>query len=282
MPSVLRRDTSSIPNSWCEDVFARRWFSKTSGKAGYQPVCAKEWNPQYCNKKKFKCSECPNRELSPLAYDDIYNHLAGRDTDGRDVIGVYALLEDNRCCFLCADFDDKNCVYGYRDDVLSFVEVCQEWDIAYSIEISRSGNGAHVWIFFNAPKATTNIIYGGDNFQKPYLTDLGKAKESVVISSPKIRLGRNILILDLLQELSLRGIRVVILTSESNNDVEQIKRRGINVILKENLIPCCSIIDKLHVWYGSINILGYHSSEDNAMRFCDNDIAGNLLELLWA
>ena len=134
-----------------EDVFARRWFSKTSGKAGYQPVCAKEWNPQYCNKKKFKCSECPYRELAPLTYDDIYNHLAGRDTDGRDVIGVYAILEDNRCCFLCADFDDKNCAHGYRDDVLSFVKVCQEWDIAYSIEISRSGNGAHVWIFFEDP-----------------------------------------------------------------------------------------------------------------------------------
>lgn len=131
-----------------EDVFARRWFSKTSGKAGYQPVCAREWNPQFCNKKKFKCSECPNRELAPLTYDDIYNHLAGRDIDGRDVIGVYAILKDNRCCFLCADFDDKNCAHGYRDDVLSFVEVCQEWDIACSIEISRSGNGAHVWIFF--------------------------------------------------------------------------------------------------------------------------------------
>ena len=59
-----------------EDVFARRWFSKASGKAGYQPVCTREWNPQYCNKKKFKCSDCPNRELASLTYDDIYNHLA--------------------------------------------------------------------------------------------------------------------------------------------------------------------------------------------------------------
>lgn len=25
-----------------EDVFARRWFSKTIGKGGYQPVCANE------------------------------------------------------------------------------------------------------------------------------------------------------------------------------------------------------------------------------------------------
>lgn len=134
-----------------EDVFARRWFSKASGKSGYQPVCTREWNPLYCNKKKFKCNECPNRELAPLAYDDIYNHLAGKDADGRDVIGVYAILENNCCNFLCVDFDDKKCVHGYQNDVLSYAEVCKGWNIPYSIEKSRSGNGAHVWIFFEAP-----------------------------------------------------------------------------------------------------------------------------------
>ena len=134
-----------------EDVFARRWVSKASGKAGYQPVCTREWNPLFCNKKKFKCSECPNRELASLTYDDIYNHLAGKDADGRDVIGVYAILEDNRCNFLCIDFDDKQCIHGYENDVLSFAEVCKRWDIPYCIEKSRSGNGAHVWIFFEAP-----------------------------------------------------------------------------------------------------------------------------------
>ncbi len=27
-----------------EDVFARRWYSRTSGKSGYQPVCRNETN----------------------------------------------------------------------------------------------------------------------------------------------------------------------------------------------------------------------------------------------
>lgn len=50
-----------------EDVFARRWFSSSSGKSGYQPVCAREWNREYCDKKKYKCAECPNREFQPLS-----------------------------------------------------------------------------------------------------------------------------------------------------------------------------------------------------------------------
>ena len=72
-----------------EDVFARRWFSPTTGKSGYQPVCSREWNREFCNKKRYRCAECPNRELQPLGYDDIYRHLAGKDPNGRDVVGVY-------------------------------------------------------------------------------------------------------------------------------------------------------------------------------------------------
>ena len=132
------------------DVFARRWYSKTSGKAGYQPVCQNEWTP-LCDKRKYKCADCPNRQFSPLTYNDYYRHLEGKDADGRDVIGLYVLNEDNTCNLLCTDFDDKNCEHGYQDDVLAFVEVCKSWNVPYSIERSRSGNGAHVWIFFDSP-----------------------------------------------------------------------------------------------------------------------------------
>ena len=133
-----------------EDVFARRWYSKTSGKAGYQPVCQNEWTPM-CDKRTFKCANCPNRHFSPLTYNDIYRHLEGKDADGRDVIGLYVLNEDNTCHLLCTDFDDKNCEHGYKNDVLAFIDVCRSWNIPCSVERSRSGNGAHVWIFFDNP-----------------------------------------------------------------------------------------------------------------------------------
>ena len=133
-----------------EDVFARRWYSKTSGKAGYQPVCQNEWTPM-CDKRTFKCADCPNRHFSPLTDNDIYRHLEGKDADGRDVIGLYVLNEDNTCHLLCTDFDDKNCEHGYKNDVLAFIDVCRSWNIPCCVERSRSGNGAHVWIFFDNP-----------------------------------------------------------------------------------------------------------------------------------
>lgn len=99
-----------------EDVFARRWYSRTSGKSGYQPVCRNEWDRQLCDKKRYKCTECPNRAFKPLEYEDIYRHLEGKSSDGQDVIGAYAILADNTCNFLCADFDDKSCEHGYKKE----------------------------------------------------------------------------------------------------------------------------------------------------------------------
>ncbi len=157
IPQKLSLSLEEKVNLFCslfrgrEDVFARRWFSPTTGKSGYQPVCVREWNREFCDKKKYKCAECPNREFQSLGYDDIYRHLEGKDPNCRDVVGVYAILENNTCNFLCCDFDDKSCEHGYQDDVRAYVSVCRDWNIPAYIERSRSGNGAHVWILFSVP-----------------------------------------------------------------------------------------------------------------------------------
>lgn len=136
-----------------DDVFAKRWYSGTTQKSGYQPVCKREWNREFCDKRKYKCADCPNRQFAPLTYNDFFNHLAGKDAWGRDVIGLYPIRKDNTCSFLCTDFDDKSCEHGYKNDVLAFVNVCKTWNVPCYIERSRSGNGAHVWIFFDTPVA---------------------------------------------------------------------------------------------------------------------------------
>lgn len=139
-----------------QDVYAKRWYSKTTGKSGYQPICKNEWADGLCDKKTYKCSACPNRKLSSLSDKAIYDHLVGKDEYGRDVIGVYPMLEDDSCRFLCADFDEEN----YEKDVSAYRTVCNELQIPVAIERSRSGNGAHAWIFFEeeVPAATARKL----------------------------------------------------------------------------------------------------------------------------
>ena len=131
-----------------EDVYAQRFVSK-AGKAGYQPVCKNRWSDG-CVEHKRKCEGCSFREFVPLEESVIRRHL-DKEAREKDVIGIYPILEDNTVFFLCADFDDKNCEHGYQDDILSYVRICKEWGIHAYIERSRSGKGAHVWIFFEEP-----------------------------------------------------------------------------------------------------------------------------------
>ena len=131
-----------------EDVYAQRFVSK-AGKAGYQPVCRNRWSSG-CQEHRYRCEGCSIREFVPLDNSVLHKHL-DRKAKEKDVIvvGIYPILEDNTVFFLCADFDDKNSEHGYKEDVLSYVHVCKEWGIPAYIERSRSGNGAHVWVFFS-------------------------------------------------------------------------------------------------------------------------------------
>jgi superfamily II DNA or RNA helicase len=121
------------------DVFAQRWESKTTGKSGYSPVCENEWDQKLCRKPKIKCQDCSHRLFQTLTPQVIYEHLSGVKT-----VGIYPLLEDNTCYFLAVDFDKKQ----WQDDVRAFIETCKNLGLSYHIERSRSGEGAHIWFFF--------------------------------------------------------------------------------------------------------------------------------------
>lgn len=106
------------------------------------PLPVNEWRPGVCHKPRIKCGDCNQRQFLPVADQVIYDHLAGKQT-----IGVYPLLTDGGCYFLAADFDKAD----WREDAQAFVQSCRELSIPAALEISRSGNGAHVWIFFAEP-----------------------------------------------------------------------------------------------------------------------------------
>lgn len=124
-----------------EDVYPVRWEGK-NGKTGYSPVCRNEWNRDYCNKPSVKCTECDHRQFLPVTDKVIYDHLAGKHT-----IGVYPLLQDETCWFVAVDFDKTT----WKEDVLAFLRTCDEMGVSAVLERSRSGNGGHVWVFFDQP-----------------------------------------------------------------------------------------------------------------------------------
>ena len=160
------------------DVFALRWHNEKSNKSGYSPVCKNKWISGKCDLKKYSCAACPFRFPESLSDSRIYNHLAGKDLHCRDVIGIYPLLLDNCCNFLVFDFDSHSKNFGaakkiddtandnsnfekWKSDVRSVCKTCSEYSVFPSVEISRSGNGAHLWIFFSEKiKAKTARQFG--------------------------------------------------------------------------------------------------------------------------
>jgi hypothetical protein len=89
-----------------------------------------------------KCGNCDVREFIPVTQEVVRQHLSGDM-----VIGVYPLLEDETCRFLALDFDKRD----WRSDVSAFLETCRRRGVECAVERSRSGNGAHLWFFFETP-----------------------------------------------------------------------------------------------------------------------------------
>jgi superfamily II DNA or RNA helicase len=124
------------------DVYARRWESKDRQKSGYSPVCLNEWVAGLCEKPRVKCSDCKNRLLVSLDKQAAIRHLTGKE-----VAGIYPMLPDETCLFLAIDFDDE----GWQKDVSAVRSICERNRIPVAVERSRSGNGAHIWMFFDEP-----------------------------------------------------------------------------------------------------------------------------------
>ena len=125
------------------------------------------------------------------------------------------------------------------------------------------------------------IIFNGHTYQKLFLNDLSQAKHSVVISATRLWLSKHSPILDMLKELSARGVEVFVLVKNKTEKEEKLKETGIRTRVIDSLSMDAVVIDKSLLWYGSVNYLGYNTDENNAIRISDSKVADQILEVLY-
>ena len=194
--------------------------------------------------------------VSPVAWKGIVAQYAGRlhrDYEGKQDVQIYDYI----------DIRVPVCESMYRKRLKGYAS------IGYKIRNNE---------MFDNLFPTTDLIYDGLNFVSPFISDLSQCKRSVVISCPKVRIGRQTQIAERLIDLAANGVEVALFTREENDDILCLRHQGISVITINHLSLHTAIIDRNTIWYGSVSILGYHSVEDNLIRFRNPEIATNLLE----
>lgn len=116
------------------DVYASRWENPRSGATGWSPAVRGGW-------AQASRSTRP-REYLPLTDEVIAQHLAGGQT-----VGLYPLLPGDACQLVACDFDGST----WALDALAYLDACTANAVPAALERSRSGDGAHAWVFFTGP-----------------------------------------------------------------------------------------------------------------------------------
>ncbi|WP_414838596.1 TOTE conflict system archaeo-eukaryotic primase domain-containing protein [Carnobacterium sp. TMP28] len=108
------------------DSYAKRFVHSKTGKPGYAPAKLKPWDFE-------------SKEYAPLDSRVIEQHLRGEI-----VAGIFPICLDDTCYFLAIDLDEAE----WQRDASILRELCTNHEVPIAIERSRSGNGAHIWFFF--------------------------------------------------------------------------------------------------------------------------------------
>ena len=129
-----------------EDVFAVRW--EKDGKSGYTPAYNLNWQDYALHKAKGgSLHDFAAKAPKPLSDENLLRHLTGVET-----IGIYPLLQNNDSWFIAADFDQSGS--GRRkwiEECQDFIPECEKYQLPVYLERSRSGEGGHIWLFFENP-----------------------------------------------------------------------------------------------------------------------------------
>ena len=158
-------------------------YSLRSSKKGYYTQCNNFWKYGICPKRdgtKIKCQDCSSQDYKELKGRVILQHLQGIKEDCTDVVGLYPLFPDGSCWFLVFDFDnhDESAEPSkeWQQEVNALREICSVLGIDSLVERSRSGKGAHVWIFFSDPIQASKARKFGESL-------LRKGAESVSLKN---------------------------------------------------------------------------------------------------
>jgi hypothetical protein len=128
------------------DVVAEHWISKKSGKSGYAPICANKFKRPVCILGKGgRCDDCEH-----VVHTKMDTSLLKQHFTGNKILGIYPLMPDNTTHFLAFDFDrHKPTEPDPLQDAVALVETCEDQDLPAFMERSKSGDGYHVWLFFD-------------------------------------------------------------------------------------------------------------------------------------
>lgn len=138
------------------DVYALRWDSERLDRGGWMPAV----------QGRFRKGVRPaDRVYLPLTEQVVRGHLSGEVE-----IGLYPLLDDDRCHWLAADFDGATSML----DALAYVKAARSCGITAALEVSRSGTGAHVWIFFTAAATAAQARQVGTGLLREAMTMAGR------------------------------------------------------------------------------------------------------------
>ena len=143
-----------------KDVYDLRYTNPKTGKNGYYSQCFNRWDRGCHIQKKdgVRCKDCELRAYKPVTLPLIKAHMNGTDPNGNDVVAIYPMLENNLCQLLVFDFDNHakgaeqedyaNIDDGWKEEINALRHICKNLDVDAVVERSRSGRGAHLWIFF--------------------------------------------------------------------------------------------------------------------------------------
>lgn len=143
-----------------KDVYDLRYTNPKTGKNGYYTQCKNRWD-QDCHIQKrdgIRCRDCKIQAYKELTLRTIKAHLEGKNPYGNDVVAIYPMLENNVCQLIVFDFDNHaekseqtdhaNTDEEWKEEVNALRQICRSLGIDAAVERSRSGKGAHLWIFF--------------------------------------------------------------------------------------------------------------------------------------